>query len=611
MLGASTSEQPAATAARPYMGRQTKACKSCRSLKIKCIRSDSNGPCRRCRSRGLDCQVESNPQAVLLEQNDRWRNNISGRVQQLQTAVDVLLRMSDLPLLSSYAQAPLPAEDTHSQHGRSGRNVQESDEEETLPPAPILTPVAPLDNSIYSLPINSLYEITRLPTLGTGPASPSTQRNHLNNDFISRGLISEAVAEQFFARFIRLDYYCYGLMCPYNSLADLRANSPVLTAAICAVAALHDPEGSPKFRVCHAEFQRLVMAGMFVVSQPPDTIRALIIGAYWLADISYTLLGHAIRLAMRLNYHLAYYSVMKGPQPDDIMKARLWYILYIHDHQSSIFNGRPALISSSEEPHQQWEAFIRINGNEEVDLRMSSQIALYHITSKVKDVFGSDPSQSVPEHSLPQLRGYFSELDRWYMVWGNRMPRNYYVGWFPRDGAILNYHFGRLHLCSYVFRGSPLTALPSASAQAQEYASIAVTSATAVLELINDRDDLRSALVGMPIYYHAMVNFAAVFLIKAAKIGFPDTTAVKAQDVLALVDKCVRQLRAQKASSQHLVHHLANGLEGYMNMLSDPNQDMSMLAGPTATLGDAASLSNTVDSIFMLDTFDLFSYVNT
>lgn len=189
--------------------------------------------------------------------------------------------------------------------------------------------------------------------------------------------------------------------------------------------------------------------------------------------------------------------------------------------------------------------------------------------------------------------------------------RNHYVGWFPRDGAILNYHFGRLHLCSYVFRGSPLTALPSASAQAQEFASIAVTSATAVLELIIERDDLRAALVGMPIYYHAMVNFAAVFLIKAAKIGFPNITAVNPQDVLALVDKCVRQLRAQRASNQHLVNHLANGLEGYMNILSDPNQDMSMLPGPTGPVGDTTSLSNTVDSIFMLDTFDLFSYVNT
>lgn len=357
----------------------------------------------------------------LYQHPRRWRNHISGRVQQLQTAVDVLLRMSDLPLLSSYAQAPLAVEDRQTHQTQTGKNDYGSDEGDTLPPAPILTPVAPIDNSIYSLPINSLYEITRLPTLGTGSASLSTQQNYLTHDFIARGLVSEAAAEHLFTRFTRLDYFCYGLMCPYDTLGSLRANSPVLTAAVCAVAALHDPEGSSIFRICHAEYQRLVTASMFVVSQPPDAIRALIIGAYWLADISYTLLGHAIRLAMRLNYHLAYYTVMKSPQQDDITKARLWYILYIHDHQSSIFNGRPALISASEEPHQQWETFIRINGNQEVDLRMSSQIALYHITSKVKDVFGSDPSQSVPDHSLPQLRGYFSELDRWYMVWGNRM----------------------------------------------------------------------------------------------------------------------------------------------------------------------------------------------
>jgi len=326
--------------------------------------------------------------------------------------------MSDLPALNSYAQTPAGVE-PGPEHWKGGHG---SDEEDTLPPAPILTPVAPVDDSIYSLPINSLYEVTRLPTLGVGNVLPSTQRNHQSHDFITRRLIPEAAAESLFTTFIRLDYFCYGLMCPYSTLRDLRASSPMLTAALCAVAALHDPDGSSVFKTCHAEYQRLVMGSMFVVSQSSDTIRALIIGAYWLADISYTLPGHAIRLAMRLNYHLAYYAVIKGgAEQEDIIKARLWYILYIHDHQSSIFNGRPALISASEEPHQQWEAFVRINENQEVDLRMSSQIALYHITSKVRDVFGGDPSQGVPNHSLPQLRGYFAELDRWYMIWGNRM----------------------------------------------------------------------------------------------------------------------------------------------------------------------------------------------
>jgi hypothetical protein len=85
---------------------------------------------------------------------------------------------------------------------------------------------------------------------------------------------------------------------------------------------------------------------------------------------------------------------------------------------------------------------------------------------------------------------------------------------------------------------------------------------------------------------------------------------VNAPAVLSQVNDCVRELRAQKASSQHLVYHLANGLEGYMKVLSDPNQDVSMLPAPMSSLGDNASTLSTADSIFMLDTFDLFSYVN-
>jgi hypothetical protein len=47
-----------------------------------------------------------------------------------------------------------------------------------------------------------------------------------------------------------------------------------------------------------------------------------------------------------------------------------------------------------------------------------------------------------------------------------------------------------------------------------------------------------------------------------------------------------------------------------MKVLSDPNQDVSMLPAPMSSLGDNASTLSTADSIFMLDTFDLFSYVN-
>ncbi|CAH0020274.1 unnamed protein product [Clonostachys rhizophaga] len=555
-------------------------------------------PCERCQSRRLKCHVDKNAQSILEEAN-RWRGSLTGQVSQLQTAVNILLRMSRLPPLASYQSSSNPEDDM----------TQTSDEvageaDETLPLAPILTPVAPEEDSLYTLPINSLYEATRLPAL-RNPTNPETQTGTAVSDFISRGALTEAAAQQLLFLFKnRLNYFCYGILCPHDTLHSLRSSSRLLTAAICAVASLHDPDASATFKVCHAEFLRLVSSNMFSVSYSCDDLRALIVGAYWLGNVSYTLLGHAIRIAMRLNHHLAYFSVIENPgNAGSVEKARLWYCLYIMDHHSSILYGRPALISPKEEAHQQWERFIEVNGHAEVDLRMSSQVALYHIIAKVKDVFGGYSHKTIPAHCFAQLLSFLGELDRWYMIWGDRMPRNAHVGWFPRDGAILHYHFARLHLCSYIFRSMSLESAATASLQVQDFASVAVTSATSVLELVLERDDLRTALVGMPIYFHGMITFAAVFLTKATKNNFWELTTIDVPKVFALLQRYVSELRSQKAARQHLVYHMSNGLDDMMRAsrkLTEESTEISDLGSM-----EQPQMMLTMDSMFDMNTFDL------
>lgn len=384
--------------------------------------ADGADTCERCQARGLPCNTEKNPQ-TFVQEAARWQTSMAEQVAQLQTAVNVLLRVSELPALSSYS----PSSPASNNQTASRPDEAEEADEEPLHPEPILTPVAIEDDSFYSLPINSLYQVTRLHPLGR----PSTSSKHarLAQDFISRGLLSEAAAQQCFSLFTnRLNYFCYGILCPYDTLEELRKSSTLLTAAICAVASLHDPEASSRCRATHTEYLRLVSATMFSSSPTADDIRAFIVGAYWLGNTSFTLLGHAIRTATRLNHHLAYFAVVKAgtgqAAQDDVDNARLWYTLYILDHHASIIYGRPALISANEEPHQQWELFIGIGGTQEIDLRLSSQVALYHIISKVNDVFGGYAVKAVPEHSLPQLRNFFAELERWYITWGNRMRKS-------------------------------------------------------------------------------------------------------------------------------------------------------------------------------------------
>ncbi|KAF5529808.1 Zn 2cys6 transcription factor [Fusarium mexicanum] len=566
----------------PAGGRQVKACSACRTTKIKCKMTNGVPPCDRCRARGLTCQYEKNAQSILEETN-RSQTEMSGQISQLRTAVDVLLRMSNLPPLSSYnLSSPTSLEQDIS--GTADDDASREDRDESLPLAPILAPLTTEDEGLYSLPINSLYEVTKFPSLRN--PKPVSRSGAIAHDFISRGLISEPVAQQLFLRFRdRINFFCYGILCPHDSLESLRKSSTALTAAICAVASLHDPEGSNNCKVCHAEFLKTISSSMFSISHTTDDIRALIVGAYWLGNVSYTLLGHAVRIAMRLNYHLCYFSVIKDPsQQGEVEKARLWYTLYVMDHHSSILYGRPAMISPREEPHQQWELFIQTNGN-----------------SKVKDVFGGYSIKPVPEHCMPQLSNFFSELDRWYMVWGNRMPQNAHVGWFPRDGAILHYHFARLHLCSYIFRGMSPESLAIASIQVKDYAALAFTSATAVLDIVIEREDMRMALVGMPVYFHGMITFAAVFLVKATRSDFWGLTPTHAPKTLELVERYIQELRQHSAARQHLVYHLSTGLESMViaskRLLTKDLPDLNMPSTQEEALP-------TMDSMFVMDTFD-------
>lgn len=145
------------------------------------------------------------------------------------------------------------------------------------------------------------------------------------------------------------------------------------------------------------------------------------------------------------------------------------------------------------------------------------------------------------------------------------------------------------------------------SVQVKEYAEMAVSSAREVLQLVLDRDDLRNGLVGMPIYFHGMINFAAVFLLKIARSTFLGLTSIATFDVVSLVQRVIDELQGRCAGRQHLVYRLSNGLEGMMKKmgLSAANSRVP----ETSSVPTALPLSDHYfDSIFDSDTFGMFQY---
>jgi hypothetical protein len=154
-------------------------------------------------------------------------------------------------------------------------------------------PQGPEELDSYALvdaPMRSLYEVTKLRNLRSNPrghVDPS-KGTLLQEDFISRGKISESEAGELFGIFSRsLNHYLWGgVALVYQDLASVRRSSSLLLAAILTVTALHVPGKTAIFDVCYSEFLGLVCDSMLDRFHTLDGIRGLCIGAFWLSDVS-------------------------------------------------------------------------------------------------------------------------------------------------------------------------------------------------------------------------------------------------------------------------------------------------------------------------------------
>jgi hypothetical protein len=189
--------------------------------------------------------------------------------------------------------------------------------------------------------MGSLYEVTRLSDIP--PSSPVRQHasdRALVNDFISRGVIGLQEAEDLFHYFDQVlsRYLWDGMALVHKDLTSVRNSSSMLSAAILAVSALHLPNKEKTFDTCYTEFAKLASESMLDRHHTLDDLRALCIGAFWLADVSWKLSGYAVRIATERNLHQSYRKAMQGSM-EHIEQVRLWYLLYVSLCRSRVCDG--------------------------------------------------------------------------------------------------------------------------------------------------------------------------------------------------------------------------------------------------------------------------------
>ncbi|KAL4969972.1 uncharacterized protein BDV14DRAFT_209092 [Aspergillus stella-maris] len=596
----------------PKISRRIRACTECKRHKVRCDMSAGETVCQRCRRMGLECVVNKSLQ-TLLDDEAEWKSTI-------ELAMADLLRKAQLPELSYYQAVGRPAECPPRKRGRKASTVSTDDSplttglERTAELATSLDAAArPSDEkssvstavfqpqaqsqyaidreengatSLVTAPMGSLYEVTQLSDIRA--TSPERQHAHdLVTDFVSRGAVDLQEAEELFDHFDRvLNRYLWdGILLVHRDLTSLRNSSSMLSAAIFAVTALHLPQKERTFDTCYTEFAKLASESMLDRHHTLDDLRALCIGAFWLADVSWKLSGYAVRIATERNLHQAYRKATLGSS-EHKEQARLWYLLYTLEHHFSIAYGRPPII------HEDYSitnhhTFILSPSVSQSDLRLHSQVDLFIILTRIYHAFGPDVDLEVPESDFFRIDKFDTDLGDWRSAWLPRLAGSRYVGAYPYKAVYLHYNFCRLQLNSVALRTyhSSNSTRPM-TAERKRRANLAIESAIGTLMVVLDEPDIQRALVGVPLYLHSMITFAAVFLLKIAAKGCSSIIPtmqnqqnsiasaglhIDVSYVRALVGRIVELMVScsKRASERHLSHHISRGLKKMLSGLEE------------------------------------------
>ncbi|KAI1621017.1 hypothetical protein EDD37DRAFT_142069 [Exophiala viscosa] len=590
----STAEKPASDSTPRQITRKGRACLTCRKLKVKCGGPESGDGfgCQRCQRLGLDCKMVKRLRVTM---EDEGQSDPS--LVRLDRSVRAILAKLEMPSLETF--------------GPGGENVALNTTKTTRENSRETSPNLESRSAQYDIagaPMEGLYEATHLSALRSRTGGPPTERRlrkNIESDLIAQGIISIEEAERMLTLFkTTLSRYLYNAtLSPDRTLNSIRSSSPLLFTSIMAVSSLHIPGMEDIYHKCHRQLRDLIASSMFDRSHTLEDIRALCIAAFWLPDLSWKLSGHCVRMATELNLHQAFFKAFHSPTPPDdreatLERARLWYLLYVLDHHFSIAYGRPP-VTTEMQAIRETDLFLQTNECTMSDRRVISQVALFRILSRAYDAFGLEAGRVLgdDDETLIIHARFLDDLARYREHFRSLLPLDEYVGGYSVIGLDLHYHFKSMLLNSLALRGRSMTSISSLPHRLRPLAFRAIESAHQILEIVLGEPDLRRALAGVPLYLHAMIAFAVVFLIKMSAIWDLIGVTVDAHArTKPLVDGIIAAMRECKAGANHILYKMATGFERLMERNGRPEhhqqQQQDPLNGPHAGLAALASVAN-------------------
>lgn len=131
-------------------------------------------------------------------------------------------------------------------------------------------------------------------------------------------------------------------MCASQPSPEIYASS-LLVATMLTVAALHIPNRENSLRATYDAFVSLMQDSCMLRSQNLDDVRGLYIGAFCFTSLSWSLCSRAVQVAAEMNLRNSSLQFARGSLAS-YKRIRLWYFLYVCDHQFAVAYSRPPML---------------------------------------------------------------------------------------------------------------------------------------------------------------------------------------------------------------------------------------------------------------------------
>ncbi|KAF7339790.1 Fungal-trans domain-containing protein [Mycena venus] len=348
-------------------------------------------------------------------------------------------------------------------------------------------------------------------------------------DVVTKNILSEAEARELF----RIFYHgCSTFLPVFDSNSDtfdaLHDRSPFAVDCICMVAArVRDGGGKPSDTYLQTleEVQTISRATLFSPVTRHEAVQAMILVAGW-SDNGWLSGGHAVRMAMELSMHKAWPALLKRMNASQVdlaadrelvIASRIWFCLYLFEHQLSYGTGRPAVLKD-DESIKHCRLLLQHPLAIEDDMRLVSTVELMALRERVHNALSPFEGPVKDEH-FEELRRADLNFRSWYATWDQAFSQKYEDAAFYRQSLQIQQLHAELFHNATALRGiNGPEDVQNMPPQQKDLALRSIQIARQGLDITVNSPAYREGMKYAVHYTHATATFAASFLLRLSRL---------------------------------------------------------------------------------------------